>query len=90
MLVKTIRKNKSRVMVGHVLSLSLIDASKKETMKPIYAWKEGDKNVGVICDWFNLDHTRQRISGQLTRRLNKQCFLMDCTLVNIMLQSTFP
>jgi hypothetical protein len=34
-------------------------------MKAIYDWKEGDKNVGVICDWFNLDHTRQRISGQL-------------------------
>jgi hypothetical protein len=38
----------------------------KKTMKPIYDWKEGDKNVGVICDHrFNLDHTRQQISGQL-------------------------
>lgn len=59
------KKKKSRVMVGHVLSLSLINASKKDSTKPIYDWKEGDKNVGVICDWFILDNKKQRISGLL-------------------------
>ncbi|XP_045023267.1 uncharacterized protein LOC123466338 [Daphnia magna] len=59
------KKKKSRVMVGHVLSLSLINVSKKDSTKPIYDWKEGDKNVGVICDWFILDNKKQRISGLL-------------------------
>jgi hypothetical protein len=40
-------------MVRHFLSLSLMVASsKKETMKPIYEWKEAGKNIGVICDWY--------------------------------------
>jgi hypothetical protein len=53
-------------MVSHVLSLSLINASKnKDSTKPIYDWKECEKNVGVICDWFILDNKKQRISGLL-------------------------
>jgi hypothetical protein len=51
-------------MVGHALSLSLIDVYLLIDSSFLNR-KEGDKNVGVICDWFNLDHTRQQISGHL-------------------------
>jgi hypothetical protein len=33
------------------------------TYKPAYTWQEDEKQMGAVCDWFNLHHPRQGISG---------------------------
>lgn len=52
-------------MIGHVMSFSALSAaSKKEMNATILEW-DGEENVGALCHWYNFEHKKQNLSGEL-------------------------
>jgi len=51
-------ERKHKVLVGHVLSLSLLVGSKQERAKAIYSWERSD--VGTLCDWYAIESRANR------------------------------